>query len=119
MATPIQLIRVYLGELEGLRDEYLQYITDQSIPLEVRWEAFVSVPQMHRTSPTNEWIPDIPCDWSAVLGVYRYERIDLVEFVNQVERGEYDHILPKGRAGVNAAKEYLLANNLGACINDW
>lgn len=119
MLNPAQLIHVYLKEIENIREEYRKFIADKNIPLNVRWNAFLSIPQMHETRPIREHIPVIPCDWSQALNVYRFERIDLIDIVTRVERGEYDHILPTGRTNVDATKEYLLANNLGACINDW
>ena len=118
MTTVIQQLRVFLNEVEGLKSEYRQYLVDKTIPLEIRWRDFTSLPQLHHTATHYVNLPGVGVDWYGQLFI-DHERVNLVEFIGHVEAGVYDKSFPGWKPKCDEAKEYLLAHNYGAFVHDW
>lgn len=115
-----------------LRDRYVAYISDTSVPLENRWELFCEAP--HDFKNHNYWIvnfsaqatiPECNINWDDFY-FERHETIEMDNFVDEelldcleclIEDGE---LTEDGMASiVTAFKEEILQKNLGSFVFDW
>ena len=115
----IDQIKQHLSAIDALKSQFARVITDPSIPLEERWNMFVSVPEMHDYSTYSVDLPGCKVDWYNDLYVERHEICDLVEFITTVERGDYADDHPEWTDHIPAWKEYCLTNNYGRFCFDW
>lgn len=106
-------------------------ITDESIPLEVRWELFVNAPSYLKNTKfymCSEWDEYFGEDYVMYDGPYHVERYSFVVAADVIENAEenkaYYEDFPKignewDYFDINEAKEKILVANLYGAKYDW
>lgn len=103
-------------------------ITDQSVPLEVRWDMFVSAPSYLKNSRNymcSEWDKYFGEDYVMYDGPYHVERYSFVVAAEVIESAEENKAYESdeghvwNRFDIDEAKEKILAANLHGAKYDW
>ncbi len=102
------------------------YLKDTNIPLDRRWELFVSLPEYLKNHEPYIWRSEVlPEDFIMYDGDYsaeRYQTVKTVDIVEHVFGGKWDwknDVNINYNIDINALKEEILAINLGSFVCDW
>ena len=103
-------------------------ITDENVPLEVRWDMFVNAPSYLKNTEYNmcsEWDEFFGKDYVMYDGEYHVERhsfvvaADVIECAEENKAYESDEGHVWNRFDIDEAKEKILAANLYGAKYDW
>lgn len=103
-------------------------ITDENVPLEVRWDMFVYAPQYLKNTVYNmcsEWDEYFGKEYVMYDGHYHVERHSFVVAADVIECAEDDKAYTEQEGGtwnffdIDEAKEKILAANLHGAKYDW
>lgn len=109
---------VIFNKIIEVKPQFEKVIADKTIPLEDRWNLFVSAPSQmcnHRPFIQHIHIGGREISWYDDFGRDRYEEIDMIDAIEWME----DCFEDWGVDQVNEMKEYILAHNLRSFTNDW
>lgn len=109
---------VIFNKIIEVKPQFEKVIADKTIPLEDRWNLFVSAPShMCNDRPFSQHvnINGREISWYDDFGKDRYEHVDMVAAVEWME----DCFDQWGTDQVNEMKEYILTHNLRSFTNDW
>lgn len=121
-----QRIEEITSQIQAIKTEFEQYISDTSIPLDERWEVFTYAPsELRGHSPWVERFDGIPKDFVGHDGYVWAERYQTIYVTEILER--YDDIihypddfdLKAGDFDIIAFKEGVLKRNIGSFDYDW
>lgn len=132
--TILEEIIAYKKAPVELQQRYVAFIADTTVPLDERWEVFKEAPDEWKQH--DSWIHHFDFEkqffhgkisWCDDFYVEKYETVDMVGFIEERLEdhfaGEYEEedeewetiVLPC----IAAAKEEVLAKNLGSFKFDW
>lgn len=131
--TILEEIIAFKQAPNGLKDRYLAFIADTTIPLDERWAVFKEAPDDWKEQKSwiqhfdfeKEFIGEI--SWYDDFYVDRHETVDMVDFCEErledYFAGKYEEEDEEWQtvviACIVAAKEEVLASNMGSFEFDW
>jgi hypothetical protein len=122
MTTFKERVEALNKQIADIKEEFVAYIKDKNIPLEVRWEVFMKVPaNLRGTSPWFERFEGLPEEFIGYDGpVYaeRHQTVDMefiLDILGEIEDCDVD---PAG-IDIVAFKEDVLSKNLYSFTYDW
>lgn len=113
----------------SLKSELEQLITNQSIPLDIRWDVWVKAsPALKNSEWGSHSISALPEDFIAYDGeihTERYETVSTMGIIEKLQEGGYcpetEEPVPyevSHGIDINAVKEEILSKNLGSFVYD-
>lgn len=121
-------------DIEAVKQEYINYIHDESIPLSERWETFLLAPSsMKEFSSFTPSFMSLPEDFIMYEGPYHMDKGETATTKRMVESIEEkieevkdensfyeEHVIEAiKKVDIIALKEEILAMNLGSFCYDW
>ncbi|BAU39976.1 hypothetical protein [Ralstonia phage RSP15] len=126
-----QLFAAYEKQQQQLLEDFQAVITDQTYPLEQRWELWVSAPKnFKKHNPYYVDFETIKCEvsWYDDFNVERHETFFMVDMISQIEerrewhpnflKGQFADT-PEGKEQINLLKEEILQKNVMCFDFDW
>lgn len=117
-------INILNKKLEDTKKDFVEYISDNSYPLGVRWDFFCDAPDFlknqyssihtfkwENTNGEISWYDDFYCDRYATVSM------DMVidSMLDRVDEDTNNYT----KESIKELQEEILSKNLGSFINDW
>lgn len=119
----IETIVEFNKQIADLRVKFEAYIADQSIPLEDRWDAFVTAPQSLKDfdyyMPQFKSLPEDFIMYDGPIHMDRHQTMDTDDLVDNVQVLKDCNYECYQGINIDALKEEILALNLGSFTYDW
>jgi hypothetical protein len=112
-------------QIEAIRDEFAQYIADQSVDLDTRWQVFMDAPANLRGC--SSWIvrfkglPENFVGYAGPVWAERHQTVDvsyIMDVLSEIEESDVD---PEDldKIDITAFKKDVLSRNLYSFKYDW
>ncbi len=120
----IEQITQFNQQIATFKDIFTKYIAEKSIPLNERWNAFVTANDALKNpvtyGPNFDALPEDFIIYDGVIHMDRYQTMDTCDLVERIEEGQdCDEHEAYHKVDINALKEEILADNVGSFTNDW
>jgi hypothetical protein len=116
-------VDILRSQIEEIKKEFAAYIADTSVPLDERWEVFMSAPSdLREHSRWIERFEGLPDDdfigYGGPVWVERHQTVDISDILSVLE-GQEDYDFDFSAVDVTAFKEDVLKRNLYSFEYDW